>query len=997
MPPAGGPNSHGQTREKDHLARKSTQLRKERAGRGVIGQQVTALTPLLVTWFVGKTISFLPLCAPVFSSSQPGALSHSHAPLPAYDSNVRWAVLELRPHTAVERLMMLAVLVLPRQMTVKNERGTDGLNAEDRCVPSEDCRHSTTQPHEPAKQPNLDAIAVAHGRPPRPALPQTQSSIHLPNSIMPVTASSQSFLTSLPSFMSVFGEGPGGHRARGGEALGTTAAVNRSGNVAKRPSPSSHFSSPILRRDSASTFDSTDSSPTTTISTLDSSLTEPSPSSSPESPTSSPSPSTLNSLGISAPSMPNAMDRKDRSAPPLTTLSALTRADSPNKKMRNTKNLSVNTAASTRQGPQLPKLALSTVQPSANGHPFSAPPTPSFIVPSKPPRRRPSNLGLTLSTPDSVVNGQPAHDRTAAVPPTPSGPQFRPLNYSHTSTNLPIFSPTVAPEGGMCLPPFGNTSTAGRFGKSRPPLALFHQSHEFPSSSPVRAQTLDHVQEENDYELPLSREAKSPAYPQGPVCVYEPYVYLYLEPTGTEAGEFDVVLNVAREVVNPFAATPEQGALPKSQDAATQVPSNPRSTFAGRRSISEPQTAIADHSFHSAFEAQLEQVSESPRGTPAAPRQTPEYFHIPWDHNTNVVDDLARLCELIDDRVRQKKRVLVHCQCGVSRSASLVVAYGLYKNPQLTVQEAYNMVKGQSRWIGPNMNLIYQLSEFKSKLQRTGASSALAWHPWRSYGPGRPDADAGAGAGAGLGIAAISKSSLPASSFHDSPTKSLSAPFQKAHELGPARASSLGTPSSSKFVETSPLGDVTPGPSSAPPSILWSPRTLTTEPAAEAERADESRTSHEPPERPTAMELDPGNEQPLPAVNTQGSSDKPTRGPSSILPCPPTALAFSSLTVRRNAPHHLPIRQELPSFTGRSAISADHPMLLDDVPQSPSLLSPRAAEFTATPFHRTVAGDLAGSSVFEQGLLSPKPRADDPRSPAGKGEAAITRNIFELL
>ncbi|KAF2207959.1 hypothetical protein CERZMDRAFT_50148, partial [Cercospora zeae-maydis SCOH1-5] len=86
--------------------------------------------------------------------------------------------------------------------------------------------------------------------------------------------------------------------------------------------------------------------------------------------------------------------------------------------------------------------------------------------------------------------------------------------------------------------------------------------------------------------------------------------------------------------------------------------------------------------------------------------QEPEYIHVKWEHNSDIVPDLLHLCKLIDERVAEGKRVLIHCQCGVSRSASLVVAYGLYKNPSMSVQEAYDAVKRRSKWIGPNMNLI---------------------------------------------------------------------------------------------------------------------------------------------------------------------------------------------------------------------------------------------------------------------------------------------------
>ena len=89
----------------------------------------------------------------------------------------------------------------------------------------------------------------------------------------------------------------------------------------------------------------------------------------------------------------------------------------------------------------------------------------------------------------------------------------------------------------------------------------------------------------------------------------------------------------------------------------------------------------------------------------------------------------------------------------------------------------------------------------------------------------------------------------------------------------------------------------------------------------------------------------------------------------------------------------------------------------DAVPATPSILSPRAVEFTATPFHRTVAGDLAGSSVWERGLVSPRLEGgiqngffggqtkmegvgvgkEDPRSPPVRGEIGVWRRIDDVL
>ena len=860
---------------------------------------------------------------------------------------------------------------------------------------------------------------------------------------MPMSNGSQSsLLAALPSFASVFGDGSDNQNIKEVGDLskqtpsGTTnihSAPNKSNSTFKRPNSAHHFFSPALRRDSASTFESVESSPTTTISTIESSLTEPSPSSSPESPnsilpSSPPKPHRTNSTPVTSASM----ELRDQFSNSFPHLPGAHGSESPNKKMRNTKNLSVNTLALNRPTSQLSKVSLSDNQSTRAS---SAPPTPAFVVPPpKVPRKKPSNLGLSIATPDSSSSSN--RDRPVLVPQTPSDPQIRTLRALQTITNAPLFSPTHAPEGGMRLPPVNNAPLATRYGPaSRPPLSISPpSSFDAAVSSPITKQTLDHVQEETDYELPLSQEAKSPSYPQGPICIYDPYVYLYLEPTDVEASEFDVVLNVAREVKNPFeiAASETQGVH-----------------LAGREGTDQPRTAAPEQSPKSTFQTRTDTTANMAPSTWNATRPQPEYIHVPWDHNTNVVDDLLRLCELIDDRVRQEKRVLVHCQCGVSRSASLVVAYGLYKNPQHTVQEAYDAVKNRSRWIGPNMNLIYQLSEFKTKLGRLASTGTHGWPSWRAMGPPRPN----------TGSSLIPE--LPAVLSRAVPKKSSSAPSQME------RTNSFNSLGPNPLAAKSSGGDVTPGPSSAPPGMAWSPKTHTVdsfpigreEPksyllpslmdidtnislsplAVEADAIEQMET---PPAGAIANDLQvvardledkpvsttapaktmvdkgiqvPATIPPPPADQDSHSSDASTPRcsasnppalalPSEIHPLrpqPSLPAGFSSLLSRRQNNHQLPIRQEPPHLT-TSTTPIPQPfipvMKSIDVPPTPSLLSPRAAEFTASPFHRTLAGDLAGSSMFEQqALMSPRAVTEDPRSPHQVGEAPITRNIFDML
>ncbi|KAL2043145.1 hypothetical protein N7G274_004205 [Stereocaulon virgatum] len=886
-------------------------------------------------------------------------------------------------------------------------------------------------------------------------------------SSMPVTSSSQSLLASLPSFMSVFGNGPDKLERNGRDTVAAEGPDRTINIAAKRPHNNSQLSSPILRRDSTSTFnESYESSPTTTISTIESSLTEPSPNSPPESPESLlpfATFKTLRASTVSGQTMEDK-DRKDQFSSSFPNLPGVERAESPNKKMRNMKNLSVNTSASNRQGTSLPKLAFSNT--SISSHAFSAPPTPAFIVPPKAPRKKPSNLGLTITTPEApmtITANDAVQDRPSFVPSTPSDYQIRSLRALQISSSGPLHSPTVAPEGGMRLPAFGNPATSSRFAKLRPPLSFSPPSSESTASSPVTKQTLEHVQEEIDYDLPLSQEVKSPAYPQGPVCIYDPLVYLYLEPSDIEAREFDVVLNVAREVKNPFTVAAEETAGQETQEGKMQMAMDTEvARFAGRDNSSEPQTASSEQTFSTALEEQSDDATRSAPTTPKARKPEPEYIHIPWDHNTNVVEDLLRLCELIDDRVRQEKRVLVHCQCGVSRSASLVVAYGLYKNPQLTVQEAYDAVKNRSKWIGPNMNLIYQLSEFKSKLPKRHGTGVSAWHSWRSLGIARSNPNAL--------LDADMKNDLLSSSLRSPPQKSLSLPSQSVREPPVGRSNSFSPPSSAQLAPVI-TGNITPGPSSAPPDMQWSPGEAPKKFEADIMTADNKQVEDnlKPPRlmdaekdivlSPSTMESEgieekaappaggvandlqevakelydaqymPSPQIPTPKAREADSTEHglatlsppsianmaisdaassttvapAAKGPELALPprplrpMPSLPAGFSSLLSRRQGPlsqRQPRLGQELPRLV---PVQPSQRLFDPDVPSSPSLLSPRAAEFTASPFHRTAAGDLACSSIFEQGLMSPRAVEQDPRSPHQKGEAPITRSIFDMI
>ncbi|KAJ3143973.1 Protein transport protein ssh1 [Irineochytrium annulatum] len=67
---------------------------------------------------------------------------------------------------------------------------------------------------------------------------------------------------------------------------------------------------------------------------------------------------------------------------------------------------------------------------------------------------------------------------------------------------------------------------------------------------------------------------------------------------------------------------------------------------------------------------------------------------------------------------------LVACQQGVSRSASLVIAYVMAERG-VGVEEAYEFVKERSSVVGPNVEMMGRLREFEGFLRGEGLLPAL--------------------------------------------------------------------------------------------------------------------------------------------------------------------------------------------------------------------------------------------------------------------------------
>eukprot|EP01105_Mastigella_eilhardi_P022190 TRINITY_DN5451_c0_g3_i1.p2 TRINITY_DN5451_c0_g3~~TRINITY_DN5451_c0_g3_i1.p2 ORF type:complete len:176 (+),score=51.34 TRINITY_DN5451_c0_g3_i1:303-830(+) len=94
-----------------------------------------------------------------------------------------------------------------------------------------------------------------------------------------------------------------------------------------------------------------------------------------------------------------------------------------------------------------------------------------------------------------------------------------------------------------------------------------------------------------------------------------------------------------------------------------------------------------------------------------------EYLHLPWfDNDTQKLRELpAAVAWLRAAREREGCRVLVHCQCGISRSPTAVAAF-LVAEMGMRPQEALDLVRAKRPVARPNINFRTQLFRYAAEL-----------------------------------------------------------------------------------------------------------------------------------------------------------------------------------------------------------------------------------------------------------------------------------------
>lgn len=81
---------------------------------------------------------------------------------------------------------------------------------------------------------------------------------------------------------------------------------------------------------------------------------------------------------------------------------------------------------------------------------------------------------------------------------------------------------------------------------------------------------------------------------------------------------------------------------------------------------------------------------------------------------------LDKSVDFIEKAKASNGRVLVHCLAGISRSATIAIAY-IMKRMDMSLDESYRFVKEKRPTISPNFNFLGQLLDFEKKIKNHGS------------------------------------------------------------------------------------------------------------------------------------------------------------------------------------------------------------------------------------------------------------------------------------
>ncbi|MBN3305899.1 dual specificity protein phosphatase 1 [Amia ocellicauda] len=107
-----------------------------------------------------------------------------------------------------------------------------------------------------------------------------------------------------------------------------------------------------------------------------------------------------------------------------------------------------------------------------------------------------------------------------------------------------------------------------------------------------------------------------------------------------------------------------------------------------------------------------------------------QYKSIPVEdnHKADISSWFNEAIEFIDSVRNKGGRVFVHCQAGISRSATICLAY-LMRTNRVKLDEAFEFVKQRRSIISPNFSFMGQLLQFESQVLAPSSCSAVAGSP----------------------------------------------------------------------------------------------------------------------------------------------------------------------------------------------------------------------------------------------------------------------------
>eukprot|EP00957_Ditylum_brightwellii_P156965 11946025-Ditylum_brightwellii.AAC.1 len=134
----------------------------------------------------------------------------------------------------------------------------------------------------------------------------------------------------------------------------------------------------------------------------------------------------------------------------------------------------------------------------------------------------------------------------------------------------------------------------------------------------------------------------------------------------------------------------------------------------GSRLVAQDRGALDQHKITHV----LNTAHEIPNYYEGMDGNTPVYKHLELkdDAEDNIQAEFEPCACFIDDAVEAGGRCLVHCQAGISRSATIVIAYLMCRR-NMSLRDAFLHVKSLRENIGPNEHFMAVLAVLEDSLR----------------------------------------------------------------------------------------------------------------------------------------------------------------------------------------------------------------------------------------------------------------------------------------